>query len=205
MKQQVISDRMPLCNRQLSQQCSFRMHMLQPNDLPKPSEDADPADPPVILSSSLISSSPNSAHMLATLSSNTAGNNLAEWGQVDKYWLGELWVRVGMDGVPLWKSQVVSMGTNVSACGKMVNMGEHSPTRHFVCSIYRGNDSCETLCDVFNCINVPANIRTHDAIVQYLLNHTLFGVLCVKRNATGNKQKLLSVNKAVNGCKQKSC
>ena len=88
-----------------------------------------------------------------------------EWGQVDMYQRGELWVRVGLDGVPLWKPHVVA--TIVGPCGKMVNLGEHSPTRHFVCSMYRGYDSRETLRDVFNHIDLPTNIPTmNGAIVQ---------------------------------------
>ena len=93
------------------------------------------------------------------------------------YRTGELWVRVGLDGVPLWKSHVVA--TTISPCGGMLNVGEHSPPRHFVCSIYRGYDSRETLRTILNHINLPADIRTMDGAVVQIRGKPWLGCLCV--------------------------
>ena len=63
----------------------------------------------------------------------------SEWVTVDAQRQGELWIRVGLDGVPLWKSHVVAC--TMCPCSKLKTLPMHSPQRHFVFCLLRGTDS----------------------------------------------------------------
>ena len=64
-------------------------------------------------------------------------------GKLDYYQEGEFWVRIGIDGVPLWHSHVVA--ATLSICGELVDLPEHSPRRHAVVALFRGYDSVANL------------------------------------------------------------
>ena len=66
-----------------------------------------------------------------------------QWQRVDNHRAGEIWIRVGLDGVPLWKSHVVAC--TVAATSKLKDYEPHAPKRHFVCTLLRGTDTVETL------------------------------------------------------------
>ena len=67
------------------------------------------------------------------------------------YRSGELWVRIGIDGVPMWHSHVA---TTLSVRGKLKNYKEHTPQRHYVIALYRGYDSQETLTTILQHIKL---------------------------------------------------
>ena len=65
------------------------------------------------------------------------------WVKPDAQRPGELWIRFGLDGVPLWKSQVVA-GT-MAPYSHVRDLKQHTPDRHFVCILFRGYDTKELL------------------------------------------------------------
>ena len=70
----------------------------------------------------------------------------SQWVTVDAQQQGELWIRVGLDGVPLWKSHVVAC--TICPCSKLKTLPMHSPQWHFVFCLLRGTDSVGVVKDM---------------------------------------------------------
>ena len=85
--------------------------------------------------------------MLAAFSLMTdALSARSEWVTVDAQRQGELWIRVGLDGVPLWKPHVVAC--TICPCSKLKTLPMHNPQRHFVFYLLRGTDSIGVVKDM---------------------------------------------------------
>ena len=76
----------------------------------------------------------------------------SEWKTPDVYRPGELWIILGIDGVPLWKSHVVA-GT-LALTGTMKSFEAHSPARHFLAFLFRGYDSVVNVKAVFDALDL---------------------------------------------------
>ena len=79
---------------------------------------------------------------------------------MDTYRNGELWVRLGIDGVPLWKIHVVA--TTLSMCGDLHGYPEHSSKRHFVIRLFRGYDTIDGLRSVLEGIKLDTALAELD-------------------------------------------
>ena len=74
-------------------------------------------------------------------------------------------MRLGIDGVPLWKSHVVA--TTLSMCGDVHGYPEHSPKRHFVIGLFRGYDTIDGLRSVLEGIKLDTDfVKTGQAAHQ---------------------------------------
>lgn len=82
------------------------------------------------------------------------------WQKVDPQKEGELWVRVGVDGVPLWKSHVVAC--TIAVCSDLKDLPMHSPKRHFVFSLLRGTEQKETLENLLKTAQVVDDVAKLD-------------------------------------------
>ena len=87
-------------------------------------------------------------------------HNTQALGTMDTYRKGELWVRLGIDGVPLWKSHVVA--TTLSMCGDLHGYPEHSPKRHCVIGLFRGYDTIDGLHSVLEGIKLDTDLSKLD-------------------------------------------
>lgn len=86
-----------------------------------------------------------------------------QWQKVDPQKPGELWLRVGADGVPLWKSQVVAC--TVAVCSDLSHLDMHSPGRHFVFCVLRGAEKKETLAELLRTAGIVEDVTKLEGLV----------------------------------------
>ena len=69
---------------------------------------------------------------------------------------GHIWCTIGMDGVPLWHSHVVSI--SCSTCVALDGTGQHAMERYFIAAVLRGHDSVQVVCDMLKKCKMQADI-----------------------------------------------
>lgn len=85
-------------------------------------------------------------------------------------------MRLGIDGVPLWHSNVLAM--TMSCCSDLkedVHMPQHSPLRHFVFAIMRSMESKENLYALCVAMGLPAALKKLDGAVL-IVEGTLYRI-----------------------------
>ena len=87
----------------------------------------------------------------------TAAN---KWEKVDPQREGELWLRVGLDGVPIWKSHVVAC--TVAPCSRLLSLPDQSPLRHFVFCLLRGTEQVEVVEQLLQTASVIQDVTRLD-------------------------------------------
>ena len=88
----------------------------------------------------------------------------------------EIWLRLGIDGVPLWHSNVLAM--TMSCCSDLkedLHMPQHSPLRHFVFAIMRSMETKENLLALFTAMGLPEALKQLDGAV-FIVGGTLYRI-----------------------------
>ena len=83
----------------------------------------------------------------------------SEWVTVDAQRQGELWIHVGLDGVPLWISHVVAC--TICQRSRLKTLPMQSPQRHFVFCLLRGTDSIGVVNDMLAQCKIIEDVGMH--------------------------------------------
>ena len=90
----------------------------------------------------------------------------SEWVQPDPQRAGELWIRVGLDGVPLWKAHVVAC--TMAPCAHLRSLPMQSPHRHFVFCLLRGTESKEVVAEMLRHCKVVEDVQKLDGSTVFI-------------------------------------